>query len=113
MSDAVLQRAQGRGGELACVCDPVAVDEDPAQPSPQTTRSIAALATANAFSVLAQALSISVLPAAGLILAPNSAMAALPFMALLIGAGLATLPAAYLTTGWDRRFGFALGATMG
>ena len=114
MSDAILERVQGRSGELACVCDPLPGDEGSSHPTERVAPALLPLAAANGFSILAQALSISVLPTAGVILAPNApGTASLPFVALLVGAGLATVPAAYLTTGWDRRFGFALGASMG
>jgi hypothetical protein len=113
MSDAILERAPARSGELACVCES-ALPGEALETAPVTSRgALLPLAAANGFSVLAQALALATLPAAGLTLAPASWMASMPFVALLLGAGLATLPAAYLTTGWDRRYGFALGASMG
>jgi hypothetical protein len=112
MSGVVLERSEARGGQLACVCDVA----PPATTEPATSSNgndLVPLAIANGFTVLAQTLTLSVIPIAGVTLAPNSALSALPYGALLAGAGLATLPAAYLTMGLDRRFGFALGASLG
>ena len=115
MTDALLERSQGRGGELTCICDPQpnAAGEDSLPPNTAHPPGLLALAAANGFSIVAQALALSVLPVAGSLLAPRATLGTLPFMALLVGAVCGSLPAAYLTTGMDRRFGFGLGASMG
>ena len=115
MNDTVLERGQGRGGELSCICDPLTASSgDDSQPPAEARPSgILTFASANGFSIVAQALALSVLPVAGNVLAPQASLGTLPFVALLVGAVAGSLPAAYLTTGIDRRFGFGLGASMG
>lgn len=111
MNDLTLERLAGRGGELACSCDLPGSEGSADRILPLAE--LVPLAAANGFAVLAQALTLAVIPVAGVQLAPASTFASLPFVALLIGAGLGTLPAAFLTLGPDRIFGFGLGASLG
>src|SRR5690606_74695 len=53
------------------------------------------------------------LPLAGSVYALEPALAAVPFVALLIGAVAATFPAAVLRDAFGRRAAFALGASLG
>ena len=55
----------------------------------------------------------SLLPLAGQILAPSPWLAAVPFLALFIGAVVATFPASILTDAFGRRAAFGLGASLG
>ncbi|MCB4770600.1 hypothetical protein LGR54_18480 [Ancylobacter sp. Lp-2] len=73
----------------------------------------ARLAVGFALVVLAQALTIGVLPLAGAMLAPDPRLAALPLAALLLGAAAASVPASFLLDAFGRRAGFALGAGLG
>jgi MFS family permease len=98
-----------RAGRLDCVCDPASFG-DAAAPD---RRSVALLGFGFALSVLAQVLTLSVLPLAGLALAPSPAMATLPFAAFYAGAALASLPASFLLDAFGRRAAFALGASLG
>lgn len=98
-----------RAGRLDCLCDPASF-------SGTTTpdrRSVALLGCGFALSVLAQVLTLSVLPLAGLSLAPDPALATLPFAAFYAGAALASLPASFLLDAFGRRAAFALGASLG
>ena len=55
----------------------------------------------------------SLLPLAGHLLAPSPWLAAVPFLALFIGAVVATFPASILTDAFGRRAAFGLGASLG
>ncbi|MDQ0349518.1 hypothetical protein [Ancylobacter vacuolatus] len=96
-----------RAGRLGCACP-----ED----APRALRrslGIGRLAGGFALVVLAQALTLGVLPLAGAMLAPRPELAALPLAALLLGAALASLPASFLLDTFGRRAAFALGASLG
>jgi hypothetical protein len=58
-------------------------------------------------------LTLSILPLAGLALAPDRGLATLPFTAFYAGAALASLPASVLLDSFGRRAAFSLGASLG
>ncbi|MDQ0511968.1 hypothetical protein [Ancylobacter amanitiformis] len=96
-----------RLGRLGCACP-----ED----APRALRrqvSEGRLAAGFALVVLAQALTLGVLPLAGTMLAPRPELGVLPLAALLAGAAMASLPASVLLDAFGRRAGFALGASLG
>ena len=95
-----------RAGRLACACP-----EQLRQESLVDNR--ATLATGFGLAVLAQALVLSVLPEQSRLLAPNIQTIGLPFALLLIGAALASFPAAFLVDAFGRRAAFGLGASLG
>jgi len=76
-------------------------------------RGTAPLAAGFAFSVLAQILTLSILPLAGMSLAPSQGAAPLPYAAFYVGAALASLPASILLDSFGRRAAFSLGASLG
>ncbi|MBJ6125735.1 hypothetical protein [Microvirga splendida] len=100
--------AMPRAGQLECICEPGALGERVVD-----RRGTALLATGFAFSVLAQVLTLSVLPLAGLSLAPSQGLASLPYAAFYVGAALASLPASLLLDSFGRRAAFSLGASLG
>ena len=71
------------------------------------------LAGGFALVVLAQALTIGVLPLAGAMIASDERWAALPLAVFLLGAACASVPATFLLDAFGRRAGFALGASLG
>jgi MFS family permease len=97
-----------RAGQLECICEPGALSHKAVD-----RRGTALLATGFAFSVLAQVLTLSILPLAGLSLAPNQTLATLPYAAFYAGAALASLPASFLLDSFGRRAAFSLGASLG
>jgi len=97
-----------RAGRLDCVCEPGALGEG----APDRT-GIALLAIGFAFSILSQVLTLSILPLAGLSLAPARGLATLPYAAFYAGAALASLPASLLLDSFGRRAAFSLGASLG
>jgi len=97
-----------RAGQLECICEPGALADKAAD-----HRGTALLAAGFALSVLAQVLSLSILPLAGLSLAPSRGWATLPYAAFYIGAALASLPASLLLDSFGRRAAFSLGASLG
>ena len=97
-----------RAGRIDCICDPGTIGENNAPRS-----GTALLAAGFAFSVLAQVLTLSILPLAGLSLAPSEARATLPYAAFYAGAALASLPASLLLDAFGRRAAFSLGASLG
>ena len=111
MSWVTLSPAEERPGHLVCACDltPSASSGSFDLDGP----SLAVTAGMFALTVLGQALSTVVLPAAGLVLAPRTSMAVWPYALTLVGAGIATLPAAALTDLFGRRAALALGASLG
>ncbi len=110
MSGVTLAPPQERPGHLACACDLT----PPASPAVVAGAPGLALAAGIfALTVVAQALTAAVLPVAGVILAPKPVWAALPYALTLVGAGVATLPAAALTDLFGRRAALALGASLG
>jgi hypothetical protein len=104
MSSAALPRA----GRLDCLCEP-ALSVSEAGAGPGAGR----LALGFAFSILAQVLTLSVLPLAGLQLAPGEGWASLPLAAFYAGAASASLPASFLCDAFGRRAALALGAALG
>jgi len=97
-----------RAGQLECICEPGTLNDEAVD-----RRGTALLATGFAFSVLAQVLTLSILPLAGLSLAPSQALVPLPYAAFYAGAALASLPASLLLDSFGRRAAFSLGASLG
>lgn len=103
-----LPEGQGtRAGRLGCACPEDGV------PALRRPLGEGRLAGGFALVVLAQALTLGVLPLAGGMMAPSPELAALPLAAFLAGAGMASLPASFLLDAFGRRAGFALGASLG
>ena len=100
--------AMPRAGQLECICEP-----GPLGDSSGDDRGTIPLAAGFAFSVLAQVLTLSILPLAGLSLAPSRGLVTLPYAAFYIGAALASLPASLLLDSFGRRAAFSLGASLG
>lgn len=103
-----LSNAMPRAGHLDCLCPPTISDG-----SIPDHGGTALLAAAFALSVLSQVLTLSVLPAAGMALAPSAPWAMLPYAAFYAGAALASLPASLLLDAIGRRAAFSLGASLG
>lgn len=100
--------AMPRAGRLDCLCEPI----DAADGAPDHGGT-ALLAVAFALSVLSQVLTLTILPLAGLSLAPSAVWATLPYAAFYAGAALASLPASMLLDAFGRRAAFSLGASLG
>ena len=100
--------AAPRAGQLECICEPGALGDTVVD-----RRGTALLAAGFALSVLAQVLTLGILPLAGLSLAPSRGLATLPYAAFYIGAALASLPAALLLDSFGRRAAFSLGGSLG
>ena len=100
--------AMPRAGRLDCVCEPGSVSDSTADRS-----GTALLAIGFAFSILAQVLTWSILPLAGLSLAPSQGWATMPYAAFYAGAALASLPASLLLDSFGRRAAFSLGGSLG
>lgn len=100
-----------RPGLLSCICDGIA--GAPANDNGGRPLGMLGLASGFAFAVLGQTVASAALPLAGLMLAPREALATWPFAALMLGATLASFPAAFLRDAFGRRAGFALGASLG
>ena len=100
-----------RAGRLACFCPP-GVAMEGARPA-GLSGGLLQLAGGFALAVLSQTLATSLLPLAGLWLAPGPSLMAAPYMAMLIGAAVATFPASFLLDAFGRRASFALGASHG
>ena len=100
-----------RAGLLQCLCGVWSAPEDDGlvRGPLSTTR----LAAGFAFAVLSQVISLSALPIAGAMLAPRPALATWPIGALILGAGVASIPASVLSDRFGRSAGFALGASLG
>lgn len=103
----LLPEAAARAGRLVCFCPPGMPVDGAARRGP------ALLAAGFALSVLSQTLTLGILPLAGLLLAPKAGWATLPYMAMLLGAAVATFPASFLLDAFGRRASFALGASHG
>ncbi|MDB5642154.1 MAG: hypothetical protein JWN07_1471 [Hyphomicrobiales bacterium] len=103
----LLPEIAARAGRLVCFCPP-GMPVDGAE-----RRGPALLAAGFALSTLSQTLALGILPLAGALLAPRPALATLPYMAMLIGAAVATFPASFLLDAFGRRASFALGASHG
>ena len=97
-----------RAGQLDCICEPGVLGDNPLD-----RRGIALLSAGFAFSILAQVLTLSILPLAGLSLAPSRAWATLPYAAFYVGGALASLPASLLLDSFGRRAAFSLGGSLG
>jgi MFS family permease len=97
-----------RAGELLCVCGAGGGERGDAD-----RRALATLAGGFGLSVLAQALVLAQLPDASRLLAPSAERIGWPFALLLVGAALASFPAALLIDAFGRRSAFALGASLG
>lgn len=107
MSAGDLDRAAAfRVGQIGCVCPGVA------RHAPLTDNRVA-LAAGFGLAVLAQALTLSVVPEQSRLLAPSAAQIGWPFALLLIGAAAASFPAALLLDAFGRRAALALGASLG
>lgn len=94
-----------RPSETLCLCPRMDETDD----APSTLR----LALGFGLGVLAQALALSQLPQAALLIAPRAEEIGWPLALMLIGAALASIPAALLVDGFGRRAAFALGASLG
>ncbi|TDX66521.1 hypothetical protein EDE12_10152 [Methylosinus sp. sav-2] len=94
-----------RPSETLCLCPRMGETDD----APSTLR----LALGFGLGVLAQALALSQLPQAALLIAPRAEEIGWPLALMLIGAALASFPAALLVDGFGRRGAFALGASLG
>lgn len=103
----LLPEIAARAGRLVCFCPP-GVPVEGAQ-----RRGPVLLAAGFALSTLSQTLALGILPLAGALLAPRPALATLPYMAMLVGAAVATFPASVLLDAFGRRASFALGASHG
>lgn len=101
---------RSRPGRLACVCDGIEAPEDD---SGRRTTNISLLAAGFAFSVLAQIITLGMLPLIGALYAPRIGFTTLPFAAFFVGAMAASFPASFLMDGFGRRAAFALGASLG
>jgi MFS family permease len=100
--------AMPRAGRLDCLCEPIEAADGISDYG-----GTALLALAFALSVLSQVLTLTILPLAGLSLAPSGAWATLPYAAFYAGAALASLPASMLLDAFGRRAAFSLGASLG
>jgi hypothetical protein len=99
-----------RAGASNCVCPPGLEFEDGRR---LDRRELALIGFGSAASIFSQVLMFSLLPLVGRMLAPAGYLASLPFIALFVGAVVATFPAAVLTDQFGRRAAFALGASLG
>jgi MFS family permease len=97
-----------RPGELSCVCGPAGDIEGALD-----VHDLWRLAAGFGLAVLAQALVLSALPETSSLIAPTPSSLGWPYALLLIGAALASLPAAFLIDAFGRRSAFALGSSLG
>lgn len=98
--------ADMRAGQIVCAC-PASL------PRANVTDNRLTLAAGFGLAVLAQALTLTVLPEQSRLLAPTIERIGWPFALLLVGAALASFPAALLVDGFGRRAAFGLGASLG
>ena len=100
-----------RAGQIFCACDvdglPLDLDSLPKQAS------LLRMAFAFCSAILAQVLTLTILPIASATFLPINGSWPWPFMALLFGAALAAFPASYLLDRLGRQSAFALGASLG
>lgn len=100
-----------RAGQIFCACDidglPLDLDSLPKDAS------VLRMALAFSASVLAQVLTLSVLPTASASFVSVGGSLPWPYMALLLGAALAGFPASILLDRLGRQSAFALGASLG
>jgi len=94
-----------RPSETLCLC--------PRMGGVSDTLSTRRLALGFGLSVLAQALVLSQLPEAARLIAPSAERIGWPLALLLVGAALASFPAALLVDSFGRRAALALGASLG
>lgn len=99
--------APARAGHLGCAC--------PEDGGLRLRRALpeGTLLAGFALVVLAQALTLGVLPLAGAMVAPRPALAGWPMAAFLLGAAAASFPASLLLDAFGRRAAFAIGAGLG
>jgi len=104
-----------RAGRLACFCPPGAPSPGSAglQDEGRWSPGVFTLAGGFALSVLSQSLTLGMLPLAGRLLAPSPYLMSAPYIAMLLGAALATFPASFLLDAFGRRAALALGASLG
>lgn len=95
-----------RMGQIVCAC-PASL------PRANVTDARLTLASGFAFAVLAQALVLTVLPEQSRLIAPTGERVGWPFALLLVGAALASFPAALLVDSFGRRAALGLGASLG
>ncbi len=95
-----------RMGQIVCAC-PASL------PRAQITDNRLTLAAGFGLAVLAQALVLTVLPEQSRLIAPTIERVGWPFALLLVGAALASFPAALLVDSFGRRAAFGLGASLG
>lgn len=95
-----------RAGQLSCAC-PASL------PRADLSDHRGTLAVGFGLAVLAQALVLTVLPEQSRLMAPTVARIGWPFALLLIGAAVASFPAALLVDSFGRRAALALGASLG
>jgi hypothetical protein len=95
-----------RAGQIGCAC--------PTDAEPEAiTDNRLVFTIAFGLAVLAQALTLTVLPEQGRLLAPTTAGVGLPYALLLTGAVVASFPATLLIDAFSRRAAFGLGASLG
>ncbi|RTL90072.1 MAG: hypothetical protein EKK29_01660 [Hyphomicrobiales bacterium] len=102
----VEEEATMRVGALHCAC-PAAMQRA------NVTDNRGMLALGFALAVLAQALVLTVLPEQSRLMAPSVERIGWPFALLLVGAAVASFPAALLVDSFGRRAAFGLGASLG
>jgi MFS family permease len=95
-----------RLGALYCACPASSTRAD-------MTDNRLTLAIGFGLAVLAQALVLTVLPEQSRLIAPTAERIGWPFALLLIGAAMASFPAAMLVDSFGRRSAFGLGASLG
>lgn len=106
MTDRAESDSDMRVGALYCAC-PASL------PRANITDNRLTLAMGFGLAVLAQALVLTVLPEQSRLIAPTAERIGWPFALLLIGAALASFPAAMLVDSFGRRAAFGLGASLG
>ncbi len=97
-----------RPGALSCICGPSGHGGE----DTLDVRDLWRLAAGFGLAVLAQALVLSALPEASAHVASPGRLG-WPYALLLVGAALATFPAAFLIDSFGRRSAFALGSSLG
>jgi MFS family permease len=95
-----------RVGQIVCAC-PASL------PRATVTDNRPTLAMGFGLAVLAQALVLTVLPEQSRLIAPTIERVGWPFALLLVGAALASFPAALLVDAFGRRAALGLGASLG
>lgn len=95
-----------RLGQIGCAC-PASLERA------SITDNRGTLAAGFGLAVLAQALVLTVLPEQSRLIAPTPERIGWPFALLLVGAALASFPAAMLVDSFGRRAAFGLGASLG